>query len=66
MAVFVLRWSPVGQKNEGWFDPWLYLQAFRKKIISMGVTVIEAEITGLNIMDNMVQETKVRNNSVNE
>ena len=52
----------LGLKNEGWFDPWLLLQAFRKKIVSMGVQVINAEVTGVSVLDNRVQGAKVLSN----
>ncbi|MGH0144625.1 UNVERIFIED_CONTAM: hypothetical protein FKN15_005323 [Acipenser sinensis] len=36
-----------GMENEGWFDPWALLNAFRKKAISMGVYQCFGEVTGL-------------------
>ncbi|CAL8364593.1 unnamed protein product [Lota lota] len=35
-----------GLENEGWFDPWTLLNAFRKKAISMGVIQSIGEVTG--------------------
>jgi len=36
-----------GLENEGWFDPWTLLNAFRRKAISMGVTQCSGEVTGV-------------------
>ncbi|KAG2470020.1 FXRD1 protein, partial [Polypterus senegalus] len=33
-------------ENEGWFDPWILLNAFRKKAISMGVYQCFGDVTG--------------------
>ncbi|KAM7397584.1 hypothetical protein PAMA_005748 [Pampus argenteus] len=35
-----------GLENEGWFDPWTLLNAFRRKAISMGVVQCCGEVTG--------------------
>ncbi|XP_032905856.1 FAD-dependent oxidoreductase domain-containing protein 1 [Amblyraja radiata] len=35
-----------GLENEGWFDPWLLLNAFRRKAISMGVYPCHGEVVG--------------------
>ncbi|XP_072449144.1 FAD-dependent oxidoreductase domain-containing protein 1 isoform X2 [Chiloscyllium punctatum] len=35
-----------GLENEGWFDPWLLLNAFRRKAISMGVFPCYGEVIG--------------------
>ncbi|XP_067827190.1 FAD-dependent oxidoreductase domain-containing protein 1 [Heptranchias perlo] len=35
-----------GLENEGWFDPWLLLNAFRRKAISMGVYQCHGEVVG--------------------
>ncbi|XP_051256767.1 FAD-dependent oxidoreductase domain-containing protein 1 [Dicentrarchus labrax] len=34
-----------GLENEGWFDPWTLLNAFRRKAISMGVIQCYGEVT---------------------
>lgn len=34
-----------GLENEGWFDPWTLLNAFRRKAMSMGVTQCHGEVT---------------------
>ncbi|XP_053126241.1 FAD-dependent oxidoreductase domain-containing protein 1 isoform X2 [Hemicordylus capensis] len=36
-----------GLENEGWFDPWILLNAFRNKAISMGVHQSSGEVTSL-------------------
>ncbi|XP_048417980.1 FAD-dependent oxidoreductase domain-containing protein 1 isoform X2 [Stegostoma tigrinum] len=38
--------ASLGLENEGWFDPWLLLNAFRKKAISMGVFPCYGEVIG--------------------
>ncbi|XP_059813200.1 FAD-dependent oxidoreductase domain-containing protein 1 isoform X3 [Hypanus sabinus] len=35
-----------GLENEGWFDPWLLLNAFRRKAISMGVYQCHGKVVG--------------------
>uniref|UniRef100_A0A3Q3JI06 FAD-dependent oxidoreductase domain-containing protein 1 n=1 Tax=Monopterus albus TaxID=43700 RepID=A0A3Q3JI06_MONAL len=35
-----------GLENEGWFDPWSLLNAFRRKAMSMGVIQCCGEVTG--------------------
>ncbi|XP_046838305.1 FAD-dependent oxidoreductase domain-containing protein 1 [Vespa crabro] len=35
-----------GLEKEGWFDPWLFLCAFKKKAISLGVEYINAKAIG--------------------
>ncbi|XP_061104210.1 FAD-dependent oxidoreductase domain-containing protein 1 isoform X1 [Conger conger] len=35
-----------GLENEGWFDPWTLLNAFRRKAMSMGVFQCFGEVTG--------------------
>ena len=36
-----------GTASEGWFDPWLLLTHFKKKILSMGVKYINGEVTDI-------------------
>lgn len=38
-------------ENEGWFDPWSLLSAFRKKARSLGVEFINANVVGFDIPD---------------
>lgn len=33
-------------ENEGWFDPWTLLMAFKRKAIQTGVEYIEGEVVG--------------------
>lgn len=35
-----------GLENEGWFDPWALLSAFKKKSISLGTTYVNGEVIG--------------------
>ncbi|XP_075211393.1 FAD-dependent oxidoreductase domain-containing protein 1-like isoform X2 [Lycorma delicatula] len=35
-----------GVENEGWFDPWSLLQAFKNKSISLGTEYVEGEVIG--------------------
>ncbi|KAJ7996863.1 hypothetical protein DPEC_G00222930 [Dallia pectoralis] len=41
-----------GLENEGWFDPWALLTAFRRKAISMGVYQCFGEVTGFKYTTN--------------
>uniref|UniRef100_A0A8C7EZT4 FAD-dependent oxidoreductase domain-containing protein 1 n=1 Tax=Oncorhynchus kisutch TaxID=8019 RepID=A0A8C7EZT4_ONCKI len=49
-----------GLENEGWFDPWMLLNAFRRKAISMGVYQCFGEVTGLCLCQyhSIVEQTK--------
>ncbi|KAG8141473.1 hypothetical protein E2320_007093 [Naja naja] len=37
-----------GLENEGWFDPWTLLNAFRRKAISLGTRQYNGEVTSFN------------------
>ncbi|XP_067113856.1 FAD-dependent oxidoreductase domain-containing protein 1 [Osmerus mordax] len=41
-----------GLENEGWFDPWTLLNAFRRKAMSMGVYQCFGEVTGFKYVSN--------------
>nr|XP_057942570.1 FAD-dependent oxidoreductase domain-containing protein 1 [Doryrhamphus excisus] len=43
-----------GLENEGWFDPWTLLNAFRRKAMSMGVIQCTGEVTGFKYTSNVV------------
>lgn len=43
-----------GLENEGWFDPWTLLNAFRRKAISMGVVQYCGEVTGFKYKTNVM------------
>ncbi|XP_061905019.1 FAD-dependent oxidoreductase domain-containing protein 1-like [Entelurus aequoreus] len=43
-----------GLENEGWFDPWTLLNAFKRKAMSMGVIQCAGEVTGFNQVSNLV------------
>ena len=47
-------------ENEGWFDPWMLLNAFKKKVQAMGVCFLEAEVTGVTVEANRVERVKVQ------
>ncbi|XP_064458174.1 FAD-dependent oxidoreductase domain-containing protein 1-like [Ornithodoros turicata] len=38
-----------GLDNEGWFDPWSLLTAFRRKAVSLGARYLNAELVGFKI-----------------
>ena len=50
----------LGLENEGWLDPYSLLQAFRKKAVSLGVTVITDEVTGLRCRKDRVTDVELR------
>jgi glycine/D-amino acid oxidase-like deaminating enzyme len=50
----------LGLANEGWLDPYSLLQAFRRKAISLGVTVITDEVTQLRRRKDRVSELALR------
>jgi glycine/D-amino acid oxidase-like deaminating enzyme len=50
----------LGLENEGWLDPYALLQGFRRKAISLGVTVIHDEVTGLRCRDHRVTAVELR------
>uniref|UniRef100_A0A1A8P387 FAD-dependent oxidoreductase domain-containing protein 1 n=1 Tax=Nothobranchius pienaari TaxID=704102 RepID=A0A1A8P387_9TELE len=43
-----------GLENEGWFDPWTLLNAFKRKAISMGVIQCCGEVTGFSHTTNVL------------
>ena len=46
-------------RNEGWFDAWSLLLAFKKKAKSMGVHFVNGEVTGVTVEENQVKDVKV-------
>ncbi|KAG8186200.1 hypothetical protein JTE90_008730 [Oedothorax gibbosus] len=40
-----------GVENEGWFDPWALLSAFKKKACSLGANYVNAEVIGFEFED---------------
>jgi len=40
-----------GLENEGWFDPWSLLQAFKKKATQLGALYINGELESFNFID---------------
>nr|XP_046267117.1 FAD-dependent oxidoreductase domain-containing protein 1 [Scatophagus argus] len=47
-----------GLENEGWFDPWTLLNAFRRKALSMGVIQCCGEVTDFKHTVNKVTTTE--------
>ena len=47
-----------GVQNEGWFDPWALLFAFKKKAASLGVQYIEGTVTGMEVTDERVESVQ--------
>ena len=61
--VYLSSWY-VGVRNEGWFDPWLLLSAFKKKVLSMGVQYLTGELTAATVDGNKVTSVEVREKRV--
>lgn len=40
-----------GRENEGWFDPWALLSAFKLKSMSLGCKHVNANVTGFKLKD---------------
>ena len=59
-ALTVVSPPCAGVRNEGWFDPWLLLSAFKKKVLSMGVQYITGELSAVAVEDNRVTSVEVR------
>lgn len=41
--------ATLGVKHEGWFDPWSYLVAMKKKCVSLGVDILDGEVTNFDL-----------------
>ena len=50
----------LGLANEGWLDPYSLLQAYRRKAIASGVTVVTDEVTQLHRRGRRVSEVSLR------
>jgi FAD-dependent oxidoreductase domain-containing protein 1 len=55
-----IKLASLGLKNEGWFDPWLLLNTFKKKLLSLGVKFINASIIGLDTGRNQVKKAHIQ------
>lgn len=53
--------ASVGLKDEGWFDGYGLLQAFRKKARSLGVRYVAQEATGFSLSGNRVTAVELKN-----
>ncbi|DAZ99207.1 TPA: hypothetical protein N0F65_008240 [Lagenidium giganteum] len=42
----------LGTANEGWFDPWSFLVAMKKKCVSLGVDLISGDVKALDLTAN--------------
>ncbi|TMW68615.1 hypothetical protein Poli38472_006083 [Pythium oligandrum] len=54
----------LGLKHEGWFDPWSFLVALRKKSVSLGVDFIPGDVKGFDRdqPSNRIESVHVDNN----
>ena len=52
----------LGFRNEGWFDPWILLNGFKKKATSLGADYISGEVVGINVKNDSVKSVKVKSN----
>jgi FAD-dependent oxidoreductase domain-containing protein 1 len=41
----------LGVDGQGWFDPWSYLTALKRKSVALGVDVIQGEVKGFDLDD---------------
>jgi FAD-dependent oxidoreductase domain-containing protein 1 len=51
-----------GERNEGWYDPYALLTAFRRKARSLGVTYVQDDAVGLTLSGDRVTEVKLKEN----
>lgn len=40
--------ATLGVKHEGWFDPWSFLVAMKKKCVALGVDVLDGDVTAFD------------------
>ncbi len=59
MQVDDLAGGSLGLADEGWFDAYALLQAFRRKARSLGVEYVTGEVTGLEVDGNRVREVRL-------
>nr|XP_023700565.1 FAD-dependent oxidoreductase domain-containing protein 1 [Paramormyrops kingsleyae] len=52
-----VKLASYGLENEGWFDPWSLLNAFRRKALSMGVYQCVGEVTGFRYSSHSMSTT---------
>ncbi|XP_074654197.1 FAD-dependent oxidoreductase domain-containing protein 1-like [Tubulanus polymorphus] len=48
----------ISMEREGWFDPWLFLVAFRQKNKSMGVQYVKGDVTGFQFRTEAHNQTE--------
>jgi FAD-dependent oxidoreductase domain-containing protein 1 len=51
--------ATLGVQNEGWFDPWSYLVALKKKSIALGVDFIQGEVKGFDFGNEGIENVHV-------
>ncbi|GLD95143.1 hypothetical protein PINS_up003768 [Pythium insidiosum] len=49
----------LGVKNEGWFDPWSFLVAMKKKCVALGVDFVQGDVDGFDVDDSSNRIKKV-------
>ena len=49
----------LGIQNEGWFDPWLLLNSFKKKVVSLGVPYLHGTVESVQVAEKHVKAVKV-------
>jgi sarcosine oxidase len=55
-----IRAGSHGEADEGWFDPFALLQAFKRKAISLGVTYLADEVVDVTVDNGRVTELRLR------
>lgn len=52
--------AAVQSHDDGWLDPYAVLMAFRKKAKSLGVTLVQDEVVGINRADRLVRSVALK------
>jgi len=52
--------ATLGLRNEGWFDPYGLLQAFKRKARSLGVTYLADEVVGLRLDGRRITQVQLK------
>ena len=60
LAIDGLAGGFLGLENEGWLDPYALLQGFRRKAVSLGVTLISDEVVDLRCRNRRVTAVELR------
>ena len=59
-----LALASYGRQNEGWFDPWALLSAFKRKAQSLGVHYVNGNIVGFDLKNSLQSDGKQSCNEV--